>query len=74
MSRPLDAADLKANRRRSIIMMRAAAGYDFRDAFGLIEVAVRRFADAKNGSRTSGLEDLLDALSARSPHRHGVPH
>ena len=61
-------------RRRSIVMMRAAAGYDFRDAFGLIEVAVRRFADSRSDSRSTGLKDLLDALQLRSTHRHGVPH
>lgn len=59
-------------RRRSIVMMRAAAGYDFRDAFGLIEQAVRRFADARTGSRSQTLKDLLDALEIRSAHRHGV--
>lgn len=61
-------------RRRSIVMMRAAAGYDFRDAFGLIELAVRRFADARTDSRSQTLKDLLDALEIRSAHRHGVAH
>ncbi|MBI4422404.1 MAG: acyl-ACP desaturase [Elusimicrobia bacterium] len=53
-------------RRRSIIMMRAAAGYDFRDAFGLIEQALRRFSESRTDSRSDGLAELLDALEARS--------
>ena len=59
-------------RRRSIIMMRAARGYDFRDAFGLIKQAVSRFADARTDSRTQGLAELLDALDSRTvKHPHG---
>jgi hypothetical protein len=61
-------------RRRSIIMMRAARGYDFRDAFGLIEQAVRRLADARTDSRTNGLKELLDALEFRQArHPSGLP-
>lgn len=60
-------------RRRSIMMMRAARGYDFRDAFGLIKQAVARFADAPTNSRSTGLADLLDALDSRAvKHPHGT--
>lgn len=59
-------------RRRSIVMMRAARGYDFRDAFGLIKQAVGRYADARTDSRSTGLADLLDALDSRAVrHAHG---
>jgi len=51
-------------KRRSIGMMRAAPGFHYRDAFALIGQAVGRFADAKAGSRTQSLEDLLAALDA----------
>ncbi|MBI3548549.1 MAG: acyl-ACP desaturase [Elusimicrobia bacterium] len=53
-------------KRRSITMMRAAEGYHFRDAFGLIEQAVTRYADAAPGSRSHTVEDLLATLSAIS--------
>lgn len=52
-------------KRRSIVMMRAAPGYHYRDAFVLIEQAVRRYADARGDSRSSTLEDLLAALDER---------
>ncbi|MBI4347545.1 MAG: acyl-ACP desaturase [Elusimicrobia bacterium] len=59
-------------RRRSILMMRAARGYDFRDAFGLIKQALGRFADARSDSRTHGLAELLEALDSRAVgHVHG---
>lgn len=56
-------------KRRSIVMMRAASGYHFRDAFKLIEQAVGRYAGARSDSRAHLLEDLLDALDARTTRR-----
>lgn len=56
-------------KRRSITMMRAAAGYHYRDAFALIEQAVGRYADARSDSRSHTLKDLLDALEVRSGRR-----
>ncbi|MDE2290984.1 MAG: acyl-ACP desaturase, partial [Elusimicrobia bacterium] len=53
-------------KRRSIVMMRAAKGYHFRDAFTLIKQAVGRYADARVDSRSHTLEDLLGALETRS--------
>jgi len=61
-------ADVVTNyRRRSIKMMRAAPGYDFRSAFEILERALRGFAEAKTDSRTNGLADLLKAVEAIRP-------
>lgn len=56
-------------KRRAIVMMRAAPGYHYRDAFALIEQSVRRFADARGDSRSQTLLDLLAALDERSRPR-----
>lgn len=53
-------------KRRAVTMMRAAPGYHYRDAFALIGQAVGRYADARLDSRSHTLEDLLNALEARS--------
>ncbi|MBI2361961.1 MAG: acyl-ACP desaturase [Elusimicrobia bacterium] len=53
-------------KRRSIVMMRAAKGYHFRDAFSQIARAVGKYADAPEGSRSVTLEDLLGALEVRT--------
>ena len=52
-------------KRRSINMMRAAPGYHYRDAFVLIRQALGRFADARTDSRSTSLQDLLEALDVR---------
>ena len=51
-------------KRRSINMMRAAPGYHYRDAFSIIELALKRYADAETGSRSHTLQDLLQTLSS----------
>lgn len=56
-------------KRRSVTMMRAASGYHYRDAFVLIEQAVKQYADARVDSRSHSLQDLLNALDARSGNR-----
>ncbi|HVE12266.1 MAG TPA: acyl-ACP desaturase [Elusimicrobiota bacterium] len=51
-------------KRRSIAMMRAAPGYNYREAFSLIQLALGRYADARVESRSHTLEDLLATLTA----------
>lgn len=56
-------------KRRSITMMRAAKGYHFRDAFGLIEQAVGKYADARTDSRSHTIDELLSSLDERTARR-----
>ena len=53
-------------KRRAVTMMRAAPGYHYRDAFSLIELALKRYSEAHSSSAACGLNDLLAALSNRS--------
>jgi acyl-[acyl-carrier-protein] desaturase len=61
-------ADIVTNyRRRSIKMMRAAPGYDFRSAFEILERALAGYAKARSDSRSQTLDDLLKTVEAIRP-------
>jgi acyl-[acyl-carrier-protein] desaturase len=63
-------SDMMENyKRKAIQMMRAASGYDYREAFDYYARLLRRVADSRTTARGSGLMDLLAFAQASVPSR-----
>ncbi|MBI3910873.1 MAG: acyl-ACP desaturase [Armatimonadetes bacterium] len=56
-------------KRKAIQMMRAAGGYDYREAFDYFRRLVKRVAEARTSARGSGLIELMTLAQALAPQR-----
>lgn len=56
-------------KRKAIQMMRAASGYDYREAFDYYARLLRRVADSRSNARGTNLMDLLAYAQASVPSR-----